>query len=154
MAWLKVAGWQLPRLRGKQVFLAPCLGGSGTGLINHGEQHQVLVFILTPTPTPVLFSLPSLGYQLQSWKPPRVAVAPGGICSQGLPDAHRASLMLSCTLSLSAASCCRCLPPATQLDPGFLWFFRSVPAPRTLSPAPTQPSHLTPKLHLTNPSDC
>lgn len=59
MAWLKVAGWQLPRLRGKQVFLAPCLGGSGTGLINHGEQHQVLVFILIPTPTPLLFSWPS-----------------------------------------------------------------------------------------------
>lgn len=90
MAWLKVAGWQLPRLRGKQVFLAPCLGGSGTGLINHGEEHQVLVFILVPTPMPALFSLPSLGYQLQSWKPLRATAAPHG--------PHLASLMQSCTL--------------------------------------------------------
>lgn len=47
--------------------------------------------------------------------------------------------MLSRTLSLSAAPCCRCLSPATQPDPGFLRFFRSIPAPRTLSPAPSLP---------------
>lgn len=50
MAWLKVAGWQLPHLRGKQVFLAPCLGGYGAGLINHGEQYPVLLPTLIPTP--------------------------------------------------------------------------------------------------------
>lgn len=38
--WVRVAGRQLPHLRGKQVFLALCLWGSGSGLINHGEQHE------------------------------------------------------------------------------------------------------------------
>lgn len=50
MARLKVAGWQLPHLRGKQVFLALCLGGYGAGLINHGEQYPVLFSALIPTP--------------------------------------------------------------------------------------------------------
>lgn len=57
--WVEVAGWQLPHLRGKQVFLALALG-SGSSLINHGEQHRVWFLVLVPTPTPAVSPFPRL----------------------------------------------------------------------------------------------
>lgn len=129
MAWLKVAGWQLPRLRGKQVFLAPCLGGSGTGLINHGEQHQVLVFFLIPTPTPLLFSLPSCrAGNCPEPQQPRMAL------TQPPCTLPHCCLLLLLLLLLASSHTARS---------GFLWFFWSIPAPhlspRTLLPAPSIP---------------
>lgn len=58
--WVAAAASQ----RGAGIFsTAPW--GSGSGLINHGEQHQVWFLILVPSPVPALSPLPGLKYQLQ-----------------------------------------------------------------------------------------
>lgn len=135
MAWLKVAGWQLPHLRGKQVFLAPCLGGYGAGLINHGEQYPVLFPTLIPTPySSPCSSGPAWDSSCRVGNCPKLRQPPHGPHTPSRRETPPLTPVSPAgpAPSLTATSChCCCLIPATQQGPGFLWFSQpfSYPTP-------------------------
>lgn len=78
--------------------------GSGAGLINHGEQHQVLFWILVPIPNPSLVPIPQTGIPAAEartapcWSsrapglpPPSLPRQPSSPLSQGAASSPRVS---------------------------------------------------------------
>ena len=82
--WVTVAGWQLPGLRGKQVIFSTVPWGSGSRLINHGEQRWARFLILGPTPSPALSPFPRLESRLQGQEARPATVAPDGPRAPGV----------------------------------------------------------------------
>lgn len=153
MARLKVAGWQLPHLRGKQVFLAPCLGGYGAGLINHGEQYPVLFSALIPTPHsspcthgPAWDSSCGAGNCPELQQPP---TWPSHAQQEGDPPPPPSQL------GLSLPHCCLLPHSKVQVSFGSSSPLPTLhPSPRTFSPILSLHVSSSPKLHLTNASFC
>lgn len=152
MAWLKVAGWQLPHLRGKQVFLAPCLGGYGTGLINHGEQYPVLFSASSPPPTPVLVLMAQPGTAAAELETAQSCGSPHVVLTR--PAGGRPSSR-SPQLGLPLPHCCLLPHSKVQVSFGSSSPFPTLhPSSRTFSPVLSLHVSSSPKLHLTNASFC